>query len=30
MGKRSAGYGFIAYFTDTEDNLMGLWQTARH
>jgi hypothetical protein len=30
MGKKSAGFGFIAYFTDTEGNLMGLWETARH
>lgn len=28
MPKREAGKGFIAYFLDTEDNLMGLWQTA--
>jgi len=29
MGRRPAGRGFIAYFTDSEDNLMGLWETAR-
>jgi uncharacterized protein len=29
MPKKRAGNGYIAYFRDTEDNIMGLWETAR-
>ena len=29
MPKKRAGHGYIAYFADSEGNLMGLWETAR-
>lgn len=29
MPKKRAGSGYVAYFRDTEGNLMGLWETAR-